>query len=540
MYEDAKFYLVQFEYKCIFAGKSSGPSPTSKSRRKDGLPHHGATTSGLSPGSEKFSIPTMSPNTNGIDCRTFVPSSEQPGLSDPVRAKFWTAYSAVAFPRLLATEYSAENAPRVHCFAWNMGIRQEEPEADADVASLLTLDEARRLSDIYFTIVHPEIGFLDRAVYEKNMMDRWNGALEDRGYDCVICGVTALGSFFAGSLAHANERRLVKTVKEVLQSSSVIYYPTINHIAAWILRTIYLRLTTRPNGAWLSSCALAHILESTGIYKDQGSAPFLSTKESSMSDAEIEYRRRLFWIGWSLNGMISCEYGRTKVELDVTCRKPRDDSNVSMPLIAIADCIGPRSVPEKREDKSTMLLSTMDDLCSLNVDTDFHEILRSDMIFSIYRRLRLLQYRLSKDSSNRILAAGSSALEAVSRLASKQRAWWNLLSCPFQFTCVCLAMDSPESFAFMNRAMTTLKSLSQRFDTHMVREALQVANTLVRLARDRKANDLRSLEACMPQATSPVPQTEFEVPGLDDPMIWSWGDDTFAWDLLLPSEQATN
>ena len=479
-------------------------------------------------------------NGSGVARRTFVPSSEQPGLSDPVRAKFWTAYSSVAFPRLLATEYSAENAPRLHCFAWNMGIRQEEPEAEADVASLLTLDEARRLSDVYFAIVHPEMGFLDRGVYEKNVTDTWNGRLEDRGYDCVICGVTALGSYFAGQEAHPSEWRLVRTVKEVLQSSSVIYYPTINHIAAWILRTIYLRLTTRPNGAWLSSCALAHILESTGIYKDQGSAPFVSSSsENSVDIAEIEYRRRLFWVGWSLNGMISCEYGRTKIELEVTCRKPQNDGNISMPFIAIADCIRPKYVPDRREDKSAMLLSMMDDLCSLSIDTDFHEILRSDMIFAVYRRLRLLQVRLSKDFSNRILTAGSSALEAVYRLASKQLAWWNLLACPFQFTCVCLAIDSPESFAFMKKAISTLESLSRLFDTHMVREALQVANTLVRLARDRKANDMRSLEACMPRATSPQAQSEGAVPGLDDPMLWSWGDDTFAWDLLLPSEQVT-
>ena len=476
------------------------------------------------------------PAVNGVGGRTFVPSSEQPGLSDPVRAKFWTAYSAVAFPRLLATEFNAENAPRLHCFAWNVGIRPEEPEAEADVASLLTLDEARRLADVYFAIVHPDIGFLDRNVYEKNVTDRWNGSLDDRGYDCVICGVTALGSYFAGQGAHPNEQKFVRTLKEVLQSSSVIYYPTISHIAAWILRTVYLRLTTRPNAAWLSSCALVHLLESTGIYKDQGSTPFVSA-ESSVGIAEIEYRRRLFWVAWSLNGMISCEYGRTKIELEVTCRKPQNDAKISMPFISIADCIRPKYISEKREDKSTMLLSMMDELCSLSVETDFHEILRSDMIFAIYRRLRLLQFRLSKDFSNRILAAGSSALEAVSNLASKQLAWWNLLSCPFQFTCVCLAMDSPESFAFMKKAVSTLESLSRLFDTHMVREALQVANTLVRLARDRKANDVRSLEACMPQAASPQTQSEGAVPGLDDPMLWSWGDDTFAWDLLLPSEQ---
>lgn len=238
-----------------------------------------------------------------------------------MRSNFRTAYSAVAFPRLLATEFSPENAPRLPLF-------RMEPEAVADVAALPTLDEARGLSDIYFTIVHHEIGFLDRTVYEKKVTESCNGTVEDRAYDCVICGVTALGSFFAGGSAQPNEWRLLKTVKEVVQSSSVIYYPTINNIAAWILHTVYLRLTTRPNGAWLSSCALTHILESIGLYKDQGSAPFSPPSSAAMIDnAEIEYRRRWFWVGWSLNAAVSCEYGRIKIHLDVTCRKPRADSN---------------------------------------------------------------------------------------------------------------------------------------------------------------------------------------------------------------------
>ena len=76
----------------------------------------------------------------------------------------------------------------------------------------------------------------------------------------------------------------------------------------------------------------------------------------------------------------------------------------------------------------------------------------------------------------------------------------------------------------------------------MVREAVQVAGSLIRIARDRKANDVRSLEACMPQQAVSSSQEEEEdrevaVPGLEDPMLWSWGDDTFAWDLLLPSDQ---
>ena len=462
-----------------------------------------------------------------------MPSSEQPGHSDPVRAKFWQAYSSIGFPRLLAAEYNAENAPKLHCFAWNVGIRQEEPEAEPDVAALLTFDEAKRLSDVFFRAVHPEISFLDPVVYYKNVERRWNGTLEDRSYDCVICGVTGVGSYFSGAAAHPNEWKLVRMMKEVVQSSSVVYYPTTNHIAAWILRTIYQRLTTQPNAAWLSSCALTHILESTGLYKDQAAAPFC--EEGGIGSAEIEYRRRLFWIGWSLNSIVSCEYGRTKIELDATCRKPQLDGNTSIPFIEIADFVRPRSMPEKREDRADMLLTMMNNLCTLTIDSDFHWLIKTDMIFSLYRRLRLLQFRLSKDSCNRIIASGLTALDAASRLASKRLAWWNILSCPFQFVCICLAIESPESFTAIKKAIDTLDDISRIFDTHMVREAVQVANSLVRLARDQRAKELRSLEDCMPQeAATPDPQVDTDITGFDNPMLWNWGDDSFAWDILLP------
>ena len=79
----------------------------------------------------------------------------------------------------------------------------------------------------------------------------------------------------------------------------------------------------------------------------------------------------------------------------------------------------------------------------------------------------------------------------------------------------------------MRKAVTTQEQVSKLFDTHMVREAVQVANSLVRLARDRKANGLRSLEACMPQTKSPEPSTDPPIPGLDDPMMWSWVDVQF-------------
>jgi Fungal Zn(2)-Cys(6) binuclear cluster domain len=46
-------------------------------------------------------------------------------ILDPEKGRYFDASSAIAFPRLLGIQFGANKAPRLHSFAWNLGIRTE-------------------------------------------------------------------------------------------------------------------------------------------------------------------------------------------------------------------------------------------------------------------------------------------------------------------------------------------------------------------------------------------------------------------------------
>ena len=51
-------------------------------------------------------------------------------ILDPVKTRFVRANSAIAFPRILGMDMESEVIPRLHSFAWHLGLRPEEEDAD--------------------------------------------------------------------------------------------------------------------------------------------------------------------------------------------------------------------------------------------------------------------------------------------------------------------------------------------------------------------------------------------------------------------------
>ena len=101
--------------------------------------------------------------------------------------------SAVAFPRLLGIELSSINAPRLHSFAWNLGVRPEPRVDQLDFTAFLTFTESERLVEVYFKTVHPVYDFIDRQSFTELWRSRFLLRSEKRDIDSVICGVAALG-----------------------------------------------------------------------------------------------------------------------------------------------------------------------------------------------------------------------------------------------------------------------------------------------------------------------------------------------------------
>ena len=516
---------IEAEYDCFFAAESSRfearrlnkPRGAVHKTRSEADEHTPITASSatLDRGTQRLSDSEMG-NTERVS-NMFL---------DPVRSRYVSASSAVAFPRILGVEFAQGPAPRVHSFAWNLGVRAELSSIQPDVTKLLSLEQAKRLSDVYFTVVHPCFSFLKQTDFERDCTSRWLGSSTDREIDAIICGVSALGSFFSGDANQIIETALVEHAREILQSSSVLIYPTLKNVGAWILRTIYLRLTTRPHASWIASCTSMHISEATGLHKD------LSKGLPKRIPIDNESRRRIFWTAWSLHTILSLEYGRVRVDLPHTCEDPSPDlvSQSSLDLLAIARTVAGDRAGDDQTEKVCILEDALVNLKKLTVHSSISSLIRADMVFSIYRHLRLLHSQFTKDQLNDIIDIGYNAMPHAQSLVHENLPWWNVISTPFQYACVLLAIDSPESLSVVSEVMTILEDINKAFDTHMVREATRVARSLIKMARDRKAEDLKKLDSCVPTVSEQNQNIGF--PDLGSQPFLNWPDDPFDWDIL--------
>ena len=449
-------------------------------------------------------------------------------ILDPTKPRYMMATSAVAFPRILGSELAEGKAPRVHSFAWNLGIRAEPPPIKPDVTRLISLEQAKSLSKVYFAVVHPCFAFLDVETFEQSCTDRWLNHLTDHSMDTIICGVAALGSFFSGN-DQALETSLMEHAKEVLQGSSVLYHPGPTHVGAWILRTLYLRLTTRPHASWIASCTAMHISEATGLHIELHKG----VSQQNPMDTNSELMRRMFWTSWSLHTILSYEYGRTRIDLQCTCQDPSTHlwPRESWDLLHIARAVARDKPSEDQTTKMHTLKGVLKTVIELNISSEVMSLLRADMVFCVYRHLRLLRHHFTKSQLSDIIKTGRCAIPVAARLAQEYRVWWSVISTPFQFVCVLLAIDSAESLSEVSNAMDKLETINELFDTHMVREATQMAKSLVQMARDRKAEALRKLDCCVGRFQEP--DNNNQPPVLGNQAFLDWPEDPYNWDNLF-------
>ncbi|CAI4065350.1 hypothetical protein SUVZ_08G3960 [Saccharomyces uvarum] len=425
-------------------------------------------------------------------------------IIDPPKSRYTIQHSAVAFPRSLGLELRSTNPPRLHCFAWHCGIRPEEkPSFHAPLSDLVTKEEYYRISKVYFSVVHPIFDIVDPEQLGKNVEKYWNGDAETSEYSAVIAGVIALGSFFLGSLGHPREMDIIQYAKGILDDPTFSRIPSVEQISAWVLRTIYLRATARPHVAWLASCLTIHLSEAIGLHHEidredlalTNNVPLKRTTEVS------EHTRRLFWSAWSINTILSYDYGRSSVTLNrITCKPVKEtDGNYSVNLVALAQLIPQESV-------NANVAQLLQALAAVHESPDAHPFLsltKADICLSFYRRLRLLNHILDKTVVSQIIDIGNTALAAAYALVKIDQAWWNVLSTSFQYVCVLLAIDTPESLSHVAAAMRTLDNITQVLGTHIAFEAQKTAKLLLEDSVKKKRQEIQQLEQATHQRSAP-------------------------------------
>ncbi|KAH8593984.1 fungal-specific transcription factor domain-containing protein [Bisporella sp. PMI_857] len=491
---------VGYGYTCVYVEKAtrqpqsaSSPVTDSDSRSNATISRPVETASVVATGTTSghgFKGPFMAQE-------SMIPqSSGNVPLLQHIKTRFTSAYSAIAWPKRLGISLGLPNPPRLQAFGWNPGLRAEFNRApETSVCQIIDLAEMKQYAELYFQDVHPFFAILDPEQFSTRSTEYWTMGKRGTDFEACICGVVALGSYFSKTGSCQAEAQIVEHGRKLLDLS-VAFPPamiSIKHVVGWVLRAIYLRLTTRPHISWMASCTAVHLTEAIGLHRE------ISEIEVArhVTAQEIDLRRRTFWVAIALNEYYSSEYGRSRVALDSIVCQPLLENPEDLTFYTIAIL---RSVPAQTSLGSLpQLIDIMNHAMALPTKSPFLGSLRADACFCIYRMLCSTGSRLPNEQIPALLEVVRVALDANKFLRSTRHPWWNMVSMPFHSICVLLSIGSPESLGMVPLALKALKNTTALYNTHLSREALGTALLLVQGARDKRTREINSLDQGLSQ-----------------------------------------
>ncbi|KAL2865626.1 putative C6 transcription factor [Aspergillus lucknowensis] len=422
------------------------------------------------------------------------------------------ANSGAAFARRLNPKNDVAGAPKLHLFGWNVGARYPIPEWTKALASvkprsvvdIISQDEMRSLASIFFDKVDPCYPFIDRDTLLRQVSRRWLAATSESlgfgPYDAVLCGVAAFGYLFSRRRATATELQLIESARSILEQSlqSEPLSP-VDIVTGWVLRVAYLRMTTTAHAAWMASCSLMHLIESTGMHIEPSSNIALD-RATTAESCNPETRRRLFAMARHLNVWISFELGRSRVVLQGATSlapSPRPTTN-GFATTTTADIFNLLPISESLDPNEAQDISNLESALADVLDIIYiqpHLILvQCNLMLCIYRRLRALNSIISGDVLDRVLALSGKGLKAASELVAISSPWHQIANVPFQVVCTLLAIDNRASLAMLRDAMRTLHEVASAYDTEVMREAYTTAYLMTVMHQRRKEEDMRTLK----------------------------------------------
>ena len=461
-------------------------------------------------------------------------SESEPFLLQSLKTRFTSAYSAIAWAKALGASLDMPTPPRLQSFAWNPGNRPEPKVIpQTNICNIITLEEMRRFSDVYFNEINPTFAVADRELYVKRSADFWISQKRGTDFEAMMCGVVALGSYFSTYSPLPAEAEVVEQGR-LLLDLTFAHAPgwlSVKHVQAWILRALYLRSTTRPHLAWMASNTAVHIAEALGLHREITESQIKRDIPRLISMSEIGIRRKVFWMAMALNQFLACEYGRTRVTIELTCCQlpPSQTHDLSTQTLAILQSV-PRS--QNLLGRGPELLEALECTMALPVNSPFLGLLRADACFCTFRMLRSTNVSLSPAQIASLLEVIRVALDGATFLVSMAQPWWNVVGTPFHSVCVLLSLGISESLAMVPAALETLKNATTKYDSHLSREALRTAHALVQAARTKRSKELESLDRGLNVIGSAVPSPGPQSVSSGVNLEWSMDNDLGLSDFL--------
>lgn len=432
------------------------------------------------------------------------------------------ANSGAAFVRKLGLKVDPAKAPKLNLFGWNVGARQLSSHLVNDpalsVVEITSLDHMRSLALVYFDKVDPCYGFIDRESFFQQLEARWQSNLTTTNlYDSIICGVAALGCVFSQRNATITELHLVQTARTVLETFQLSGSPPIDLLTSWVLRTIYLRITSSPHATWIASSTLMHLVEASGLYPEPPQDSILPPR--IQCDPEIQ--RRIVGVAHHLNVWTSFDLGLSRVSFQKNDPplppSPRsgDYTGEVLGLLPVSVSLDPG-----RSKDETDLPSTLSQLLDGTHTQPPSVLAQCNLTLCILRRIHTQNLDISSKLAERVLALLKKGLDCARKMVLECSPWHQTANVPFNIICVLLVLDTRASLALLPEAMKTLGLVASTYDTETMREAYSTAGLLVLLHQQRRKDDI----AVFGEALNAHQERQIELPSQQDPSAeeFSW------------------
>lgn len=393
--------------------------------------------------------------------------------------------------RELGLKIDPAKAPKLNLFGWNIGARQlstaVETNSTLPIVEITSVENMKALADIYFKKVDPCYGFIDRRLFLERLDARWKSPMDPDVYDSVLSGVAALGCLFSQRNCTVTELHLVSLARSRLDEYILSGAPSVDLVTAWVLRAIYLRLTSSPHSTWIASSTLMHFIEASGIHLES-SRDILLPQSNAQCDPDI--RRRIVGVAHHLNIWTSFDLGLSRVSLQnglplLPSTRRGDYTTELLHLLPVSASLDPG-----RSQDETHLKSTLSEILDGTHTQPPSVMAQCNLALCILRRLHTQNLDISQVLHERILGLLKKGLCCARSLVMDCSPWHQAANVPFQIICVLLVMDTRSSLAMLPEAAQTLKLIASTYDTETMREAYSTACLLIMLHQQRRKDDI--------------------------------------------------
>ncbi|CAF9923139.1 MAG: hypothetical protein ALECFALPRED_002309 [Alectoria fallacina] len=399
------------------------------------------------------------------------------------------ANSGAAFVRKLGLKIDPTKAPKLSPFGWNVGAREISSELTATSAlpiiQVTSLEHMTSLAQVYFDKVDPCYGFIDHRQFFERLDLRWKSPLTPSIYDSILGGVAAIGCLFSQRNATIAELHLIRSARSSLDSQHLSGPPSIDLLAGWTLRLIYLRMTDSPHSTWIASSTLMHLIEASGLHSESPSDLV------PIAQCDPDLKRRLVGLAYHLNAWTSFDSGLSRVSFQKTdlpllpSPKPGDYTAEVLGLLPVSVSLDPGRLKDET-DLTSALSETL-----YGTHTQPPSVLaQCNLVLCILRRIHVQNLNIPSDLAEQVLALLKKGVGCARGMVMDCSPWHHVANVPFHIICVLLVMDTRSSLAMLPEAMQTLSMVASTYDTETMRNAHSAARLLVLLHQQRREHDM--------------------------------------------------